>query len=118
MNPSTIWQEKQNKPTYIVRDLRPYGILPDIVYESLLRRGVFKWLAVRQDLIRLKNTWKDEIRKLNRKKTPWEKGYLSALERCRKDIRELCHSERFRAPDNDVHAQRYLSVRTEAVEQR
>jgi hypothetical protein len=108
MDSRTIWQEKQNKPTYIVRDLSKFGIHPDMIYDSLLRRGVFKWFAVRRDLIRLKDEWKTEIRSLNRKKTLWEKGYLAAMEKCREQVRELCHSERFRAPQCDLGAQRYL----------
>lgn len=113
MNNRTIWAEAQNKPTLIVRDLAAYGIDQDVVYESLLRRGVFKWLRVRRELIRLKDTWKAEIRALNRKKSEREKGYLAAMERCRKDIRALCHSERWVAPDNDRAAMAYLSQRGE-----
>ncbi len=104
-----IDEEKQNRPVLIVRDLAKHGIPPDIVFESLLRRGVFKWLSVRQDLIRLKDVWKDEITGLNRKKTEREKGYLCAMENCRKQIRALCHSPRLRAPDNDLSARRFLS---------
>ena len=108
MTTETIWQEKQNKPTYVVRDLSKFGVPPEAVYDSLLRRGVFKWLSVRRDLIRLKDGWKGEIRNLNRKKSDWEKGYLVAMEKCRKEVRELCHGDRWVAPDHDREALRYL----------
>lgn len=110
LNSKNIWDQTQNKPTLIVRDLKKIypNINEDIVYEVLLRRGVFKWLSVRRDLIKLKNKWKSIIRELNRKKTEKEKGYLSALELCRKQIRALCHSERFVAPDFDKGANKFL----------
>lgn len=81
---------------------------PDFVYGILLKRGVFKWLAVRRKLIKLKNNWKREITELNRKKNEQEKGYLKALERCRREIRGLCHSERWQAPDSDKKAINFL----------
>lgn len=63
LTPQNIWKEKQNKPTLIVQDIlsetRP--LTADVLYEVLLRRGVFKWFAVRRDLIQLKNTWKHRI---------------------------------------------------------
>jgi len=107
MNEATIWSEAQNRPTLVVRDLAPYAPA-DVVYGSLLRRGVFKWLAVRRDMIRLKDAWKAEVRALNRKKTEREKGYLEALEKCRAEIRRLCHGPRWVAPDNDRGANEYL----------
>lgn len=111
MTPQTIWNFKQNKPTLIVRDIREkYPQIPeDFIYEILLKRGVFKWLAVRRNLIKLKDEWKNTIRELNRKKTPEEKGFLKALERCRKQVRALCHSERWQAPDFDRKASEYLA---------
>ncbi len=111
INDRTIWQEAQNKPTLIVRDIigRYPAVDPDFVYTVLLRRGVFKWLSVRRYLIRLKDEWKSEVRALNRRKTPDQKGYLKALERCRADVRRLCHAARWQAPDNDRHAVRWLA---------
>jgi len=110
MNSKTIWMEKQNKPTYVVEDIKKkyFFISRDFIYKTLLRRGVFKWLSVRRDLIKLKDKWKGEVRKLNRKKTEKEKGYLHALEKCRKEIRKLCRSERWIAPDFDSKANEYL----------
>ena len=110
-NEKNIWNFAQNKPSLIVKDItEKYGnVDPDFIYEVLLRRGVFKWLAVRRDLIRLKNVWRDEVTRLNRKKTNTEKGYLRAIERCRAEVRALCHSDRFRAPDFDKKANEYLT---------
>lgn len=113
MTPNTIWWEAQNKPTLVVRDIceRYPDVDPDFVYRVLLRRGVFKWLAVRRHLIRLKDLWKVEVRELNRKKTEREKGHLAALERCRAEVRALCHGPRWEAPDHDRHARRWLEER-------
>lgn len=106
----TIWNFAQNKPTLVVQDIvKEYpDIDPEFIYEVLLKRGVFKWLAVRRDLIKLKDIWREEVRNLNRKKTKEEKGYYKALLMCRAQIRTLCHSERFRAPDFDRKANDYL----------
>lgn len=102
--------EKQNKPSLIVKDIidKYPDINPDFIYEILLKRGVFKWLSVRRDLIKYKDILKNKITKLNRKKTSKEKGYLVGLEECRKRIRELCHSERWVAPDFDKKANKFL----------
>lgn len=107
LNRSNIWNEAQNKVTYVVNDLHKY-VSEDIVYESLLRRGVFKWLSVRRHLIKLKNKWKTDICGLQKKKTEYEKGYLAALEKCRQEVRELCHSDRWTAPDYDGKACKWL----------
>ena len=66
---NNIWEFAQNKPTLIVNDIieKYPEVNPDFIYDILLKRGVFKWLAVRRDIIKLKNRWKDEIRELNRK---------------------------------------------------
>lgn len=117
MNKLSIWNEAQNKPTLVVRDLSGYAPA-GLVYESLLRRGVFKWLAVRRDLIRLKNTWKERVnaslerqRALSGPDVNYERGYRKAVEECRAEVRALCHSERWRAPDCDKAAQEWLSRR-------
>jgi ribosomal protein S14 len=101
---------KQNKPTLIVRDIcQAYPEVPaDFVYQVLLNRGAFKWFTVRRQLIKLKDTWRDKVSMLNCKKTQREKGYLEALQECRQQVRDLCHSSRMQAPDFDRHAQRYL----------
>ena len=121
MDDKSIWNEAQNKPTLIARDLAPY-VEADIVYESLLRRGVFKWLAVRRNLIVLKNTWKARVTaSLERQKAAkdtfdfhtvdYERGYRKGIEECRAEVRALCHSERWQAPDHDRHAIRWLERR-------
>lgn len=111
--PKTIWNFAQNKPSLIVRDIteRYPEIPPDFIYEVLLRRGVFKWLSVRRDLIKYKNILRDKITELNRKKTQYEKGYHKALLECRAEIRKYCHSDRFRAPDFDRGSNEYLKYK-------
>lgn len=106
-----IWKFKQNKPSLVVDDITSKypDVDPDFVYGCLLRRGVFKWFSVRRDLIKLKEAWKEEIVRLNRKKTDKEKGYHKALIKCREEVRELCHSDRFVAPDFDRRANIYLN---------
>lgn len=115
---ANIWNWKQNKPTQVVRDLEPY-VEPWKVYEILLQRGVFKWLAVRRDIIRLKNEWKERLKMADIEfkeakeddapyHTAYMKGYRQALWECRQEVRALCHSQRWQAPDNDREAQRWL----------
>jgi hypothetical protein len=118
-NPRTIWQLAQNRPTLIARDLGRWGVPIDETYRILLSRGVFKWFAVRRELIKLKNAWKEavaialsqiaEYKRLGdvKKRAYWV-GYLHAMEECRAGVRALCHSPRWRAPDNDRHAVRWL----------
>jgi len=105
-----IWEFKQNKPSLIVKDIKEKypEIEEEFIYEVLLKRGVFKWLAVRRDLIKLKYIWKKEITKLNKQKNYKEKGYLEAIEKGRKEVRILCHSERWRAPDFDKKSIQFL----------
>lgn len=128
MNPlevkkENIWSYKQNKPSLIARDLNQLFNVPvKAALQILLARGVFKWLAVRRDLIKLKNDWRDKIVELNKEVVKlrkeinasshpakqyqygYMKGYKKALEDARADVRTLCHSERWRAPDFDVKA--------------
>lgn len=116
---ATIWCERQNQPTLVVRDLERMlapGVRRDVVYESLLRRGVFKWLAVRRDLIRLKNALRGRITEslARQKEKPgpnsriYERAYRDCLQQVLAEIRSLCHSERWQAPDNDEAARRWL----------
>jgi len=81
---------------------------PDFIYKVLLQRGVFKWLSVRRELIKLKDIMRNEVSALNRKKTAEEKGYYKALIKIRADIRKLCHSDRWIAPDFDRNANKFL----------
>ncbi len=114
VNYNNIWMFEQNKPSLVVKDIiKKYpDVDPDFIYEVLLKRGIFKWLAVRRDIIKLKNDMKKEIRDLNRKKNIWEKGYFHGIIKYRKIIRCLCHSERWRAPDFDNKAINFLNSLT------
>lgn len=114
MNRKSIWLEAQNRPTLIVRDLAPYAPA-DVVYETLLRRGVFKWLAARRKVIRLKNTWRVRItaslaeqREADPARKQWLRGYRAGIEQCRAELRAICHGERWDCPDFDREAQRWL----------
>lgn len=119
LNQKNIWEWKQNKPTLIAKDLTKYGVPEDTTYQVLLQRGVFKWLAVRRDLIKAKDRWKAEItatidRIREAKKNGrygdlmYLRGYLKALEMCRGEVRAMCKSERWRAPDFDGGAKEFL----------
>ena len=114
-----IWNIKQNKPSLVADDLEKLGIPKPITYSILLGRGIFKWLAARRDLIKLKNVWRDELTSLYRgienkeikRGTPeyyQVVGRIKTLEECRSQIRSICHSERWIAPDFDTKAQEFL----------
>jgi hypothetical protein len=123
VKPGNIWQYKQNKPSLIAKDMAEiYGVPPEGTLRILMARGVFKWLAVRRELIKFKIRLKAEITRkqvecyFTKKGLPcnnnpashyrygYYKGYHDALTRCRNEIRTLCHSERWKAPDNDGKA--------------
>lgn len=127
LNQKDIWSIAQNRPTLIVKDLEVYGVDKNISYSILLARGVFKWLAARRDIIKLKDLIKVEVKnslgkireiKAILKQTPdfqnyhnelyYWRGYLKAKEEDRAAIREICHSERFRAPDFDKNSNEFL----------
>ena len=121
LDPKGIWNFKQNKPSLVANDLEILGIERNTTYEILLKRGVFKWLAARRDIIKLKNTWRDRITQTivqirtakaehDKYRHYYLKGYLKAIEECRGEVRQICHSERWRAPDFDRDAQRYLEI--------
>jgi hypothetical protein len=120
LNRRGLWNIAQNKPSLIVTDLATMGVPRDVGYGVLLGRGVFKWLAVRRDLIKLKDVWKstvtqtiEDIRQAKREHDglalAYRRGYLKAYEECRREVRALCHSERFRAPDFDNGAKHFLA---------
>ena len=119
LTPTGIWSIRQNKPSLVARDLEELGVPREMTHTILLARGVYKWLAVRRDLIKLKDTWKgrvsnalDAIRQAkaehNHGDLQYWRGYLKAYEEARGEVRALCHSERWRAPDFDEEAQRFL----------
>lgn len=112
-----IWMYRQNKPTLVARDLHKCGVPYDATYAILLARGVFKWLAARRDLIKLKNVWRRRVKACYGILTiggmsPYEtgrmRGYLKAVEECRKEVRAICHAERWTAPDYDKGAADFL----------
>lgn len=121
---STIDHYRQNKPHYIADDMEQlFGVPKDATYKILLSRGVFKWLSVRRDLIKLKDEWKREITDVLealhackgnmslQHRTWFLRGFLDARQKDRKALRALCHSSRFQAPDNDPEARRWLDAR-------
>lgn len=114
-------QERQNKPIYIARELAQYGVPEAVVMEILLRKGCFKWLAVRRDLIRLKHQWKADLTYLN-KLLALSKGYRDLrhlrgrwrlehrmLQQYYGQVQRLCKGPRAQAPDNDRQAVRFLA---------
>lgn len=137
--PDNIEQQRQNRPSLVVRDIVAFWDIPaHFIYDVLLRRGVFKWLSVRRDLIKLKDDWRDRVsmcylilsmyNNAKREDDPtalpdtltffgnrshdWWKGYTYCLEERRREVRDLCHSPRWVAPDNDRHAQTHITRRT------
>lgn len=64
--PENIWSYEQNNPNLVVEDLVNYypDIDPKVVMNSLMARGVTKWLKVRRDLIAHKKSLKHEVKRL------------------------------------------------------
>ena len=118
LNSKSINHHKQNRPSLIAEDLSRFGIAPEYVYTSLLRRGVFKWFKARREVIRLKNALKDKIRmSIDEQKAThsgarkqYIRGYRKALEECRKELRLICHQPRWVAPDWDTGAKKFLRM--------
>lgn len=126
LNQKDIWCIAQNKPSLVAEDFESLGIDKNITYSILLARGIFKWLACRRDIIRLKDDIKTEVKqslscitylKQQIKNTGkqqyhydlhYMRGYLKAKEEDRYRIRRICHSERFRCPDFDKNANEFL----------
>jgi len=60
LTPKGIWNIEQNKPSLIAEDLEKHAGVPlELTHKVLLARGVYKWFAVRRQLIRLKDIWKE-----------------------------------------------------------
>jgi len=59
---------KQNKPSYVVEDLLrdcpSMTVDADDIHRVLLQRGVYKWLACREQMITLKETLRKRLRSL------------------------------------------------------
>lgn len=98
---------KQNKPILIARDLNKlYGVPIEDTLKILLARGVFKWLWVREALIEYKDDLKHELTmtieksKYAKYKKDWSrhqqlKGKIKTLVEVRKEIRSMCHMDRW-----------------------
>jgi len=110
---------RQNKLSFVADDLELYGIPRSVTLRILLARGVFKWLAARRDIIKAKDRWRERITETlgairqakserDRERLLWLRGYLKALEECRGEMRAICHSDRWRCPDNDTRARRWF----------
>jgi hypothetical protein len=117
LTPQQIWNIAQNKPSLIADDLETYGVPRAVTHNILLARGVYKWLAVRRQLITLKDVWGTRLTQsyTSRKGLPplpraYQQGYAKALEECRAEVRALCHSSRWQAPDFDREAQTHLQT--------
>lgn len=120
-SPLNIWDYKQNKPSLIAKDMLDKFNIPEVLtLRILMARGVFKWFTVRRNLIKQKNTWKQKIKEdlkslsEAKKKKDWARaqylrGKLKALSDCRKDVRKMCHSQRWTAPDFDQKALKRLN---------
>jgi hypothetical protein len=119
MNPlfvtiQNIHSYKQNRPDLICKDFKKiFGISEKLTARILMARGVYKWLAARRDFIKLKDEIKDELTilygqvgNLSGKERYQMQGRIKALEDCRKKIRSICHSHRWRIPDNDKNSWR------------
>jgi len=121
INHKNINNMKQNKVSYVVKDIcEQYPeVDPMFIYEVLLKRGIFKWLAAREDIIELKNEIREKLSLLEdwqhrvKNKKDWKtyqqsKGYIKAYEFILKRIRIITHSTRFRAAKKDPAARWYL----------
>lgn len=124
--PKSISHYRQNKPTLIAKDLERYGVPRNVTYRILLARGIFKWLAKRRDLIKLKIEWRKKTTRVitaiqiakaqkNYGQRMYWKGYLKSLERCREDVEKICHSDRWTVPDNDSFAADWFDEETEFI---
>lgn len=120
--PGNVWGYAQNRPTLIASDLARFGVPRSVTYAILMARGVFKWLSVRRDLIKLKDNWRGESCRLqaaiasalargDRSTAERLRARLTAYDECRFAVRALCHSDRWRAPDFDGPAWEWLRSR-------
>lgn len=122
VSPENIWRYEHNRPTLVAEDLERFGVPRSVTYAVLAARGVFKWLAVRRDLIRYKDHLRGEVTRVlaairnakasgNLALVHELRGRLRAYEEVFAAVRALCHSDRWRAPDFDGDAWRWLLAR-------
>jgi len=116
VDPQNIANYKQNKPILIARDLnRLHGVPIEDTLKILLARGVFKWMWVRETLIDYKDYLKQElamtIEKSNhaKYKKDWKrhqqlKGRVKVLIEIRKDIKSMCHMDRWCCSSKDRYS--------------
>lgn len=116
----TIANFSQNKPSLIAKDLAAIaGVPKSLTHSILLARGAYKWFSVRRQVIRFKTMLKGVVklalaRLIDAKKSGnayqvgYWRGYLKATEEIRAELRAMCHSSRWQAPDFDSEAQAYL----------
>ena len=81
----TIWNCKQNHPELVIEDCKKYGFTESVVRQSMLARGINKWLKVRRDLIAYKKLVKHDIRDLLKQITKLKKE-MSKNYCCPKDV--------------------------------
>ena len=65
VSPENIFNYKQNHPELVIKDLKEFNIpesIQSIVRQSMLCRGINKWLKVRRDLIAYKKQIKHIIK--------------------------------------------------------
>lgn len=118
-----IDQYKQNSVYLIARDFEEHFNIPQQeAFKILMARGVFKWFAVRRNLIKLKDSWKERVTliikiiKASKKLRDFRslyyyRGYLKGYEDARKEVRALCHSSRWQASDKDEKSLLYMEER-------
>lgn len=107
-----IWCYKQNKVSLIVDDIvAEYpNVDRDFLYSVFFCRGIFKWLKVRRELIKLKNYWGSILACNNAHKRDRKlRGKIAQLVLCREAIRKLCRSSRWTVQDNDRKAAEWFN---------
>lgn len=110
-----IWNYKQNYPDLVVDDIVEFlnthpspsnNILRQFIYETLMKRGVNKWLFIRKLIIRLKKRYsylmkqcQDEAKKNkiegNKNKMYYYMGKARAYEEIRSELKTLCMGPRW-----------------------
>lgn len=119
LDPNSIDQQRTCKVRLIAQDLSKW-VEESKVYESLLRRGVFKWWAVRRKLIKLRwmmrrwiaesEDYKKHWRKHGQEHLYWhEKGYQRALIEMQDRLKRLIISERLQHDPKDREAYEYMN---------